>query len=116
MELPKHYTVSQVKTALKSKIKDLIIRQDIANRVYNESAKVRYEGPVFFGLYRRVVPNVHAAGPAGRDLSMAAHQLAPIQESLQQTKVELEALSRYPEDSKLKLTVSDTIELVKWGL
>ena len=106
MELPAHYTVSQVSSAVADKRASLKITLQEYQSAYDESAKVKYVKTMFFGLYKRIDPT---------DTFMfnyfEAIELGELKAGIKRMDNTILVLSNLPKDAKVKLTGGEVFEI-----
>ena len=106
MELPTHYTVDQVSSAIADKRASLKITLQEYQSVYDKSTEVRYVKTKFFGLYKRVDPT---------DAFMFNYfeniKLEKLKEDIKLMDNTILVLSNLPKDAKVKLTGDEVFEI-----
>ena len=99
MELPPHYTVGWVSSAIAGKRASLKITLQEYQSAYDKSAEVRYVKTMFFGLYKRVDPT---------DTFMFNYwelmELGGLKAEIKRMDNTILVLSNLPKDAKVKLT------------
>ena len=106
MELPAHYTVDQVSSAVADKRDSLKFTRQEYQYAYDESAKVKYVKTMFFGLYKRIDPT-----DAFMFNYLEGIKLDDLKADIKHMNNTLLVLSNLPKDAKVKLTGDEVFEI-----
>ena len=98
MELPAHYTVDQVSSAVADKRDSLKITLAECQSAYDKSTKVEYIKTKFFGLYKRVDPSDSMFN------YFEYRGLGELKSHIKLAENTILVLSDLPKDAKVKLT------------